>query len=67
MLFPFKHIRMRITLTMFIYLLDHILSDYGTRIVVLVLVLVLVGDMGDMKINVDDGGVVQGWLLENDR
>lgn len=56
---------MRITLTMFIYLLDHRLSDYGTRIVVLVLV--LVGDMGDMKINVDDGGVVQGWLLENDR
>lgn len=63
MLFPFKHIRMRITLTMFIYLLDHRLSGYGTRIVVLV----LVGDMGDMKINFDDGGVVQGWLLENDR
>lgn len=41
---------------MSIYLLDHRLSGYGTRIVVLVLV--LVGDMGDMKINVDGGARV---------
>lgn len=45
---------------MFIYLLDHRLSGYGTRIVVL-------GLVGDVKFNVDGGGVVQGWLLENDR